>query len=274
METNKKIIYNHKAITEIDREVIPEIFAYLLNDQEKLELIKRKNTKNTAVFYYDHEGNGYFIKHFFFRKWSYALKEIIGSPIGLTSYRKSIKMTVKDIPVATPLAAIIYEGTKSKKDSVYISRELENSLVVNDLIRENRVKEISDDNIKNLTLQMADIWAKLLNNNFIHKDPNAKNFMIKDLNGTPEIYLIDIADVFDLSVAPEFLKIHALARFFGKFAKAFIKSEAEFDSKYLDLFEERFVQSYEFKGSKAKFIAKVKKLARKKYQWRIDRDRS
>ncbi|MBF8436555.1 hypothetical protein I0Q91_05665 [Halanaerobiaceae bacterium Z-7014] len=274
METNKKIIYNHKAIIEKDREVIPEIFDYLLNDPAKLELIKRKGSKNTAVYYYNHEGRGYFIKHFYFRKWTYALKEIIGSPIGLTSYRKSIKMLVNHIPVATPLAAIIYDGTRSKKDSVYISQELENSVLVNDLIKENKVRDIPKENMESLTLQMADIWAKMLNNNFIHKDPNSKNFMITDLNGEPEIYLIDIADIFALPYAPEFLKIHSMARFFGKFAKSFIQSEAEFDKKYFDIFEEEFSRNYNFKGSNEKFIAKVKKLTRKKYQWRLDRDRS
>ena len=274
MDTNRKIIYNHKTIQDVDKKVVPEIYEYLMNDKDKLKLIKQTNRKNTAVYYYNFEGDGYYIKHFYFRKWSYSLKEIIGNPIGLTSYRKSVRMLAHDIKVATPVSAITYGGTAFKRDSIFITRELEKSVLINDLIKGNQIMDIPDDKLEDLVVQMAGIWASLLNNNFIHKDPNANNFMIVDLDGDAEIYLIDIADVFDLPVGTEYFKIHALARFFGKFVKAFIQSGAEFDLEYLDIFEKRFIEKYEFKGSKEKFIARVKELARKKYKWRLDRDRS
>ncbi len=240
-------------------------------DKTKLKLINSASNKNIKVYKctVDNLGEIYLKRYDYDRK-LYRLKESVFEPEGLSQLKKSSKLNKLDIPAILPIASAVKRNSFADYTSVFISRAVQNCRDCSELINEG-IPEAARNNMKDILRQFGLIWARLLNNNIIHKDPGTSNFLLENWRDNPRVVLVDLDDIFNLPAAPELAKIHALARFKGKFLNKFYKNSLEYREEWDDIFMSSFWEIYETRRKKDKFCQKTNRLAQKKFDWRKKR---
>lgn len=126
-------------------------------------------------------------------------------------YNKAKKIKEYNIKSLSPVVAIILQKNYFLTDSIFVSKEIHGENLIS-YIRNNHLSKSSCNRI---TKQMAEIWAKLINNNFLHLDPNLNNFIISHNKSNFEISLIDVDPITKHIKMPLILKLHATARFYA-----------------------------------------------------------
>ncbi len=238
-----------------------------------LEKFDSSSHKNIAVYKMKTEEQGeiYFKKYSYERN-LYKFKEFVFSSEGLSQMQLCSRLLECEIPVIEPVLSAVKKESNFSYRSVFVSKGVENSRDCESILAQNRSAELSTQDYYKIVDQFGIIWARLLNNNIIHKDPGPSNFLLKNWQNSPEVVLVDLDDIFYIPLVPEVAKVHALARFKGKFLNQFYKNYINYRRVWDEVFLNKFWPAYESGYSREKFISKVDRLARKKFDWRRKRD--
>jgi lipopolysaccharide heptosyltransferase I len=94
----------------------------------------------------------------------------------LRNFKTALKLHHLGIPVAAPLAALQEKRGPLTRQSIYITRYLEESCDLNTFCRKHLSSQLSLR--KHLASQLAEIFASLHKNGLWHRDPKATNFLV------------------------------------------------------------------------------------------------
>lgn len=109
----------------------------------------------------------------------------------LRNLKTSLKLQSFSIPVAVPLAALQQKKGPLTRQSIYITRYLENGCDLHTFCRQRLSNQLSLR--KQLSSQLAAILASLHKNGLWHRDSKAVNFVVcKSLDGQYKISLVDV----------------------------------------------------------------------------------
>jgi len=241
--------------------------------QQKIEVFDFSHSKNIIIYRLNYEGLGeVFLKKYSYDRIAYKFKELLLNPTGLTQLRLAVELTELGISVIEPVASLVFSKGFLNYKSIFVSRGVENSKDWGEIIENNLIGKIGFHRIRTIIEDFAQIWARMLNNNIIHRDPGVGNFLLKNWRSDPEIILVDLDDIFSFPWTPERMKAHALARFKSKFINQILQNSLTYDEKWDEIFLESFWPRYKSSWNYDKFMKTVKLLAEKKLSWRQKRD--
>jgi heptosyltransferase-1 len=109
----------------------------------------------------------------------------------LRNFDTSLKLQCLGVPVAAPLAALQQKKGPLTRQSIYITRYLEDGCNLHTFCRQQLLNQLSLR--KHLSNQLAAILAMLHKNGLWHRDSKATNFIVcKSIEGKCKIFLVDV----------------------------------------------------------------------------------
>ncbi|MCK8816321.1 hypothetical protein MWH28_02950 [Natroniella sulfidigena] len=245
-----KLYSNQKLDLELAEKIINYLFYGEEDRGEEFTLIKN-DRKGTEVFKLDFKGETYYLKKYFYRKTIKRVKNLFREVEAIRHFKTANKLLDFDISTINPVLTVTFKRNLFTTDNIFVTKESKGIDLYNYLKNYN----YNYKNRKILIKRMAKLWAKLLNNNFLHRDPTLENFLInKDLR----LSLVDIDHLYHLPVLFESLIIDALVRFNAESCIYFDKTNSRFLSrKERVLFLTELIEGYEFKSDYKTILSRI-----------------
>lgn len=227
-------------------------------EREKIfEVVKER--KKGSVYKFNYNRENYYLKFYSPKKLKNKIKNLLRKPNGIRVYKKAEKLKKYNIKSLSPILAIELKKNYLLSDSIFVSKELTGENLIS-FIRKNK---LSRDECRKITKLMAELWADLINNNFLHLDPNLNNFIISENKTGFEISLIDVDPITKYIKMPLVLKLHATARLY-----AYVLKHKNFSLglEARENFSEVFVNNFQGKNLESDyFIQKMNKITLKRF---------
>ncbi len=178
---------------------------------------KRKNKKggkkrNIELYTCLFDGETFFVKHYFERKLVKRLSKMVTGPEGLRCYKIAQQLSADGIPVAEPVAAMIYRAGPVNADSIFIVRRVE-GLNLKEVLHRNHWSRLPARTREAVWIQLARMWARLLNGGYVHQDAHIGNFILSEGPDDPRMVLVDMDNIHHYPFTPLRVRLHSLARF-------------------------------------------------------------
>ncbi|MCK8827533.1 hypothetical protein MWH25_07230 [Natroniella acetigena] len=236
-----KLYYNQKLDLELAEKIINYLFYGEEDRGEEFTLIKN-DRKGTEVFKFVFKGETYYLKKYFYRKPIKRVKNLFRKVEAIRHFKTANKLLDCDIPAIDPILAVTFKRDLLTTDNIFVTKECQGI----DLCSYLKKYNYNYKDRKILIKRIAKLWAKLLNNNFLHRDPTLENFLV---NKNLRLNLVDIDHLYHLPVLFESLIIDALVRFNAESCIYFDRTNSRFLSrKERVLFLTELVEGYEFKS--------------------------
>lgn len=139
----------------------------------------------------------YYIKSYTFRNITKLIKNLF-RPVESVRYLKiAIRLKNMGIPISNPVLALTYKRNAVLTDSIFVIDE-----VLGEDLGVYLGKSLTQEQRNDIIQQIAQIWAQLIDNKYLHLDPGAGNFIITEEEGRAIVNLIDIDGIMDISFFP------------------------------------------------------------------------
>lgn len=180
-----------------------------------------KSGKHRTVYRVELPGGTYFYKHYRSVKWHDTLQNLL-RPTKAEREWDGIQ-TIRRFGVKTvePVGVGVVDHTGFRGDSFLITREIENTVQLDDLLETASPSEGTLSDRAKIIEELACITATLHNNGFVHRDYHAGNFLVRNVGLRPEVFLLDLHPTFQTK---RFRRSHAgqmigqLNHFLSRFA--------------------------------------------------------
>lgn len=264
------IIYRDNSYDKLAGRIIEFFWANKNIEGYEFELIKADKSE----VYKLHTPNAvYYVKYYQAQKFSKKIKNLVRKPAAARHFYTANKLLASRIGTAEPILGIVKDKNLLLKESLFVTREIQG---IN--LYEHAKSQPEIDTRRIIIKKLAKLWAKLINNNFWHKDPRLFNIMLQEDGQSLELILVDIDNIYSLPIFPHRLVIKNLTKLSADMLKDVITS----DTKSLTpqeriLFFAEFTNYYERDVNLKQFINRVndrviKRLRKKNYRKVIDKD--
>ncbi|NLM97411.1 MAG: hypothetical protein GX175_07370 [Halanaerobiaceae bacterium] len=208
MENDIAVYCEKKEYLDLSRKIIRFIWYTDLESDIFFELVQ--DTHKSKVYRFSHDKTNYYLKYYTPIAFNKIIKNQFREIEALRHYNTARGLQSAGIPSVNPVLAIIKKNNLFYKESILVMEEIE-GLTLEDYLRKPRPA----DNIKNeIIKQFAGIYAKLINNKYLHQDPMFCNFMIKGKDeDSIEIVLIDVDNIYKLPFFTKRMIVYSLVKF-------------------------------------------------------------
>lgn len=211
----------------------------LKQHKENFELIK-DDVKKGKVYRMKFDDQVYYVKCYAHRKLKKVIKNIFRPVEAVKCFKIGIKLLNADIAVAEPVLGLTCRRSLFLVDSIFVAKEVP-GVDLHAYLERNKTydKELRE----NIIREMALLWSKLVNHNFLHHDPWLGNFMFDPKQKIIQIKLIDIDNIYSLPFLPQNILIKNLARLRSKQLYEFSKNNNKaLTQDEINIFLEEFIQ--------------------------------
>ncbi|MGM0369645.1 MAG: lipopolysaccharide kinase InaA family protein [Bacillota bacterium] len=228
-----------------DNEFVEQIIKTIWFDDDvvgNFKLVKGDDFKS-QVFRCKYKGEVYYVKSQAPRETSKLIKNIFRPVEALRHFKMLQQLSNADLIVPKPILSLTYSRKLFVKDSILVTKELKG------IDLDKYLLDSKDENYKlrkKIIEQIAEIWAKLINNKLLHQDPCLENFKVEFQADKIKVKLVDIDNIYHLPIFPKKSLLNNLAKLRARQLSDFIKTNTkDLNSGELNLFYETFLNAYD-----------------------------
>lgn len=219
------------------------------------DLVIIKQSPVRSVFKFEYKKNNYYIKKYSYNRLKKQIKNIFREEEAIRNFKKSVEMINNNIDTAQPVLAFKIDNRILNKESILITKEVKGLTLKQIMKKYDKYKVYKED----IILELAKINSKLLNSNFIFRDPNANNWIIDIKANKLKIVIVDTDNIYPQLFLPQKIAIKHLGIFTAKMLTEIKDINSEILNGYSDrlLFFKEFINNYNEKINLASFIEKM-----------------